>query len=84
MQYGAGENLARIYKGNEAFRGQFPYAVYIHYPRHYCSGTIISRKWVLTAGHCINPKISPEQHRIYAGNVEYNFDELPKSGQIRK
>ena len=47
----------RIYGGQDAKEGQFPYQVALFRMltrSFFCSGAIISKDWILTAGHCID------------------------------
>ena len=64
--------MSRIYGGEKAKEGQFPYQVrlqsYVHRnPDNVtsCSGSLIRFNWVLTAGHCLvyNEKGTPA--RVY-------------------
>ena len=46
--------IERIYGGNSAEPGEYPWNVLIEFTRgRVCGGSIISREWVLTAGHCL-------------------------------
>lgn len=45
----------RVVGGLRAAEGQFPYMVSLRYTStyaHFCGGTIISNRYVLTAAHC--------------------------------
>lgn len=57
----------RIWDGKEAKLGEIPYAVIIVNikERPFCSGSIISKKTVLTSGHCV-----PRACYVYSGTVD--------------
>lgn len=47
----------RIINGETAERGQFPYQVSLRtkiFRRHFCSASIISRRFLLTSAYCVN------------------------------
>ncbi|CAH1154395.1 unnamed protein product [Phaedon cochleariae] len=54
---GAPTDGLRIFGGQDAAPGQFPYIVSIQQCglftcEHYCGGSILAPSWILTAGHC--------------------------------
>lgn len=64
----------RIFGGDQAEIGQFPYQVSLRLDpfdiswKHYCGGSIISNRFVITAGHCYKAKYpEPKNYRIVAG-----------------
>lgn len=70
----------RIVGGKEAKPGQFPYQVSLRYANsHICGGSIISDRWIVTAGHCIITNVSNlvavvGAHRISGDGVVYNLN----------
>ncbi|KAJ8956741.1 hypothetical protein NQ318_014097 [Aromia moschata] len=62
----------RIIGGQNATRGQFPYAVSLQYCRgatcqHSCGGALISPSWITSAGLCITEVPSQGSYKAVAG-----------------
>ncbi|KAK9730691.1 Trypsin [Popillia japonica] len=57
----------RIVGGHQASEGQFPYQVSLQTrdKSHFCGGSILASKWILTAAHCLNKE--PSDYLIKAG-----------------
>jgi len=77
---------SRIVGGNDAVRGSLPWIVSIkeithlkrsHYWDHFCGGTIVGKRWILTAAHCFKGKNSGI--KIVSG--EYNLHHKEGSEQ---
>ncbi|XP_049311763.1 chymotrypsin-2-like [Bactrocera dorsalis] len=70
-----GRPQSRIYGGQNATEGQFPYQVLVTRKGDgtmtVCGGAIISRNYVLTAAKCANG-YSPSEYSIRAGTVKLN------------
>ena len=50
---GGQEASARVYDGQEAPLGSFPWLASLQYrAKHFCGGSLISEQWVLTVAHC--------------------------------
>lgn len=68
---GASLSQERIIGGHPAALGQFPYTASLRYVangNHFCGGTIISSRWVLSAAHCTG-MIEPEIWNIVVGMI---------------
>ncbi|KAI4457462.1 polyserase-related [Holotrichia oblita] len=63
----------RISNGKDAVEGQFPYQVSLQRENfgHTCGGSILNKKWILTAAHCVNNTL-PSEWTIYMGSVLLN------------
>ncbi|XP_078081216.1 complement factor B-like [Mustelus asterias] len=47
--------VARIFGGFESKKNEWPWQVIIKFPnKEFCGGSIISRRWILSAAHCFN------------------------------
>lgn len=74
--YGSARRLeasSRIIDGIEAKKGQFPHQVSVKLSlthRHICGGSIISDKFILTAGHCFERDDKPEDIFVYYGALD--------------
>ncbi|XP_076373137.1 serine protease 42-like [Tachypleus tridentatus] len=57
----------KIAGGEEAYDGEFPSLVSIRLNgKHFCGGTILAQRWIMTAGHCVN-RYSAHQLMIRVG-----------------
>ncbi|NP_001166086.1 serine protease 68 precursor [Nasonia vitripennis] len=76
----------KIYGGSSAALGQFPFMVIIHRlagkgQYFVCGGSILSSRWVLTAGHCIANK--PQKFFVVFGVVDksgFGYDYITGDG----
>uniref|UniRef100_A0A1Y9H266 trypsin n=1 Tax=Anopheles dirus TaxID=7168 RepID=A0A1Y9H266_9DIPT len=67
----------RIIGGTDAKEGAAPYIVSLqNYGRHFCGGSIVGDRWILTAAHCVDGKKSNEV-MIQAGTNRLDDSRLP-------
>lgn len=67
---------SRIIGGTKAAVGQFPYQVLFRNTSatyRYCGGSIVSNRWIITAGHCAY-QTRAEDNIVIVGNVNRNND----------
>lgn len=79
----------RVVGGQQAKRGQFPYIVSIYYvnplsKQHFCAGSILSERVVLTAAHCFSAKPNLRLVRIAVGANRRDLDGEGVSHTIRR
>ncbi|KAL7288898.1 hypothetical protein TKK_0016868 [Trichogramma kaykai] len=44
---------SRVVGGSDAPDGKYPYQVSLRSPSHFCGGSILNDRWILTAAHCV-------------------------------
>ena len=63
----------QIVGGRDASSGMFPYQVSLRQNgRHFCGGSIISNRHILTAAHCVQGLNNPKIVSIHAGTNQLN------------
>ncbi|XP_047346991.1 trypsin-1-like [Vespa velutina] len=78
----------RIVGGENANKGEFPYQVSLQWgltssnTKHFCGGSILNEKWIITAGHCILAVPSVGAFVVKAGKHNIKYSE--KGEQIIK
>jgi len=65
--------ISRIVGGKDAAQGSLPWSVTIQNSwRHDCGGTIIGKRWILTAAHCFPPGGKNEKVVVGEHNLRHN------------
>lgn len=77
-KFRAGLTESRVFGGFVASPGQFPYQISLRMQlngvfAHNCGGSIISKRFIVTAGHCVLRKVpSADSYKIAVGSHERN------------
>ena len=60
---------SRVVNGNDAKRNAWPWQISLRVGgRHFCGGSIINPRWVVTAAHCVEENPSPGGYTVVVGN----------------
>ncbi|KAM7312924.1 brain-specific serine protease 4 [Ixodes scapularis] len=71
----------RIVGGDDAYDGEFPWIASVRlYGQHFCGGTILNKRWIVTAAHCLRSK-PPRYFTVRLG--EYNVREAEPDHAIQ-
>ncbi|XP_056621414.1 transmembrane protease serine 3 [Triplophysa dalaica] len=69
---------SRIVGGNVSGPGQVPWQVSLYYQnQHFCGGSVISDRWIVTAAHCVYGFAQPVLWGVHAGISDH-----PMSGAV--
>ncbi|XP_001607871.2 chymotrypsin-2 [Nasonia vitripennis] len=72
----AAQAAPRIVGGQDAPNGKYPYQVSLRAPFHFCGGSILNTRWILTAAHCVVGRsgnaltVVAGTHLLYGGSEQ--------------
>ena len=69
------QTMSKIINGNEAVPHSYPWIISLQRDGygHICGGSIIDKRWILTAGHCINQFLSLKYYKVITGLHDRNI-----------
>jgi hypothetical protein len=85
MPAAAGTLHTPILGGTKATLGQYPSVVVIEVGGGLCTGTLVTKDWVMTAAHCVSPGVlglSSQQAVTQSVKVHFNTVSLQNPGTI--
>ncbi|CAK1548131.1 unnamed protein product [Leptosia nina] len=92
------DSESRIIGGEKATDGEFPHQVslrikdYRNVWQHFCGGSIISERWVLTAAHCTKPyrqymdrmRVVAGTNKLNSGGDQYELEKITEHEKYNK
>lgn len=72
----------RVIAGSNAAKNEFPHQISLrYYGSHICGGSIVNKRWIVTAGHCL---VNMEKDLLTVHVGILNVNENAKSYAIAK
>jgi len=78
---------ARILYGNETDINEYPWQISMQLDfSHFCGGTLIDNKWIITAAHCVDLHYRSHQERVTVSLGDHDvemFGETQNAGEMK-